>query len=225
MPIITTEIRSPSLGHSIEATISADSYEKNAATLSLDVPAGSPALIVTVSDDDDYFSDRAPTNVDVYLKPPENSEYKPQRIISAGGTVIFAIQKPESGRWTITVEYTPGASARVNASAYGEDFWKRLQGFSRKFACKSCRVFLKPAVEAAIVAVVLKTLPAVAVAATVGTTVQAVLGLSLIEELWKESVKILLGYADSPLDKLVHGVCKVARACVGDVSQTQTRPS
>jgi hypothetical protein len=62
-------------------------------------------------------------------------------------------------------------------------------------------------------------------AATVGTTVQAVLGLGLIEELWKESVKILLGYADSPLDKLVHGVCKVARACVADVSQTQTRPS
>ncbi len=29
------------------------------------------------------------------------------------------------------------------------------------------------------------------------------------------------GYADSPLDKLVHGICKVARACVGEVSQTQ----
>ncbi len=216
MPTFTTEVYDEALGHSFESTIEATSVEKGTVVLNVRVPAGSPYLVLTVSDVDPYFTDRGPSNVNVFVSPPENAEVQPAKIVTEGGTVIFFVKDPPEGTWQILAEYQPNASARLSVSAFGKRFWERLRTLPRAAACKSCKLFLKASVEVAIAAIVLHALPVGAVAATVGGTLQAWFGFRTLEITWEQILKILLGYADTPLDTMVHKICKLARVCVGE---------
>jgi hypothetical protein len=184
--------------------------------LKIKVPPDSPLLVLTVSDLDPYVVDRGPSQVHVSLRPPADVKIAPTQTVTEGGTVIYVIEHPPQGTWTVFAEYGPNSSAKVKVSAFGKRFWERLRTLRRGAGCKSCKVFLKAAVESTVLAIVLHTLPATAVAAAIGGTVQAWFGLKALEVAWEKILEILLGYADTPLDTMVHKICRFARACAAE---------
>jgi hypothetical protein len=216
MPIFTTEVYDEGLGHSFESTIESSNNEKGALELKIKVPRDSPLLLVTVSDLDPYVADRGPSHVRVFLKPPVGANSEPMQIVTEGGSVVYVVECPSQGTWTFYAEYEPNASASVKASAYGRGFWDRLRTLRRGAGCKSCKIFLKTAVEAAVMAIALHALPASAVAAAAGATLTAWLGRGFIEKAWEKVLEILYDYADTPLDTMVHKICKLARACAAE---------
>ncbi len=216
MPTFTTEVYDEGLGHSFESTIESSNNEKGALELKIKVPEGSPLLLVTVSDLDPYVADRGPSNVRVFLKPPSGANIEPRQIVTEGGTVIYAVERPSQGTWTFYAEYESNASASVKASAYGKGFWERLRTLRRGLGCKTCKIFLKTAVEAAVLGIVLHAVPGTVVAATLGTTLQGWFGLKFIEKAWDKVLEILYDYADNPLDTMVHKICQLARACAAE---------
>ena len=216
MPTFTTEVYDEALGHSFESTIESSNEEKGKLELKIRVPPDSPLLVLTVSDLDPYVADRGPSRIYVDLRPPADAKITPSQTVTEGGTIVYVIERPPQGTWTVFVEYGPNASAKLKASAFGERFWERLRMLRRGAACKSCKVFLKAAVETAILAFVLHTLPAAAVAGAIGGTLQAFCGRKTIEAGWEKILEILLGYADTPLDTMVHKICSLARACASE---------
>jgi|HubBroStandDraft_2_1064218.scaffolds.fasta_scaffold00281_8 hypothetical protein len=216
MPTFTTEVYDEALGHSFESTIESSNDENGTLELKIRVPPASPLLVLTVSDLDPYVLDRGPSQVSVSLSSPVDVKMSPTRIVTEGGTVMYVIEHPPQGTWTVFAKYGPNSSAKVKASAFGERFWERLRTLRRGAGCKSCKVFLKAAVESAIVTIVLHALPATVVAATIGGPLQAFFGLKALEGAWEKILEILLGYADTPLDTMVHKICRLARACAAE---------
>lgn len=216
MPTFTTEVYDETLGHSFESTIESSNNEKGALELKIKVPGDSPLLLVTVSGLDPYVVDRGPSQVRVFLEPPAGAKVEPTQIVTEGGTVIYVVESPPQGTWTVFAEYEPNSSANVRASAFGEGFWDRLRTLRRGAGCKSCKIFLKTAVEGAVLAIALHALPATAVAATAGATLTAWFGRRFIEKAWEKLLEILYDYADTPLDTMVHKICMLARACAAE---------
>jgi hypothetical protein len=216
MPTFTTEVYDQALGHSFESTIESSNDEKGILELKIKVPPDSPLLVLTASDLDPYVVDRGPSQVRVSLRPPAEVEMAPTQSVTEGGTVMYVIEHPRQGIWTVLAEYQPNSSAKVRVSAFGKRFWERLRTLRRGAGCKSCKVFLNAAVESAILAIVLHTLPATAVAATIGGTLQAWFGLKALEVAWEKILEILLGYANTPLETMVHKICRLARACAAE---------
>ncbi len=213
MPTFTTEVFDEQLGHSFESRIEGTNDEKGTQRLEVKVPHGSPLLMLTVSSLDPYNSKLGPSNVSVSIRPPANADVQPQQVVSEDGKIIYALENPPEGTWTVIVEYQPNASARLNVAAYGKRFWERLKELPRNAACKSCHVFLKVAVDAAITALVFHTLPVGAAVTVVESALRGLFGKGLIEALFDKVMEILLGYADNPLDRIVHRICALAGAC------------
>jgi hypothetical protein len=82
MPVFTTEVFDEGLGNSFESRIEGTNKEKGTQRLEVNVPEGSPLLVITVSDIDQrgamfripgkepFDPDRGPFNVNVSIRPP-----------------------------------------------------------------------------------------------------------------------------------------------------------
>jgi hypothetical protein len=133
--------------------------------------------------------------------------------VSKGRKIIFAIENPPPGKWIVFAEYQPNASARLNIAAFGKRFWQRLRKLPAGAACRSCHVFSKGTLDIAIAAVVVHSLPLGAAAAAVEAAIRGFYGKGLMQLTFEKIVEVLLGYADSLLESLVHRVCGLIGAC------------
>ncbi|MBZ5658851.1 MAG: hypothetical protein LAO08_00445 [Acidobacteriia bacterium] len=218
MPFIVTEFRDDGLGHAVEVVVAADRDSSVEYPFFVDVPEGATALVLAVSNDESPkgVSGPGPERVTVIVGPPDGVRVNQRMVYSSNGLGATVVLNPPAGRWRVMVVCPPRQRAMVNAAAYKPTFFQRLRGFGGRFACRSCTVFLKPLVVAAIVHLVVAALPAATVAAATAVLSPVFGGMFAIlipAEFVAKFVEILLGYADHPLDHLVTGGCRLIRAC------------
>jgi hypothetical protein len=202
----------------VDATVSADSRSAAEYGFEIDVPRGATALVVTISNDDspNLKSGAGTKGVTVRINSPDGESVDRNIVYASSGPGAIAVPNPQPGPWHVTVLCGRGKSARVNAAAYLPTFSERLRSLGRRFACRSCPVFLTPIVIWAVVHVIAALLPIATVAtvtASLGHVFGPCLGATIPPGAMPKFIEIILGYASHPLDNLVHRVCQLIHAC------------
>jgi hypothetical protein len=214
LALIRTEIFDEQLGHAVELLISAEPNSGGEFRIDLRVPKNSPALVLSVTDGEAPNAAQGPAAnaIEINVQPPPGAPPTGAVLNTQARVGVLVVPNPAEGTWRISGSFRPGASITINAAAYAPTFKERLKSLPRRFACKTCGVFLKPLVVTAIVGLVMHALPA-AIGASFAAAVAATLGLTIGQEFISQVIEILTGYADHPLDELVRRICQAIKAC------------
>jgi hypothetical protein len=212
MGVIRTEIRAEGVGHAVEAIISGDGERDGEFTIEVEVPEGSPALVVSATDDDSPRLSGGPVETRIGVLPPDGVKVNNEIIYTKDGVGIFVAERPAPGTWRVTVSHSPKASAHINVTAFAADFVGKLRKFGKRFGCRSCHVFIRPLVIAAIVSLVMQALPASAAAAILAA-VKGTLGLTIGVSAIEKMIEILSEYASRSIEFIVDATCRILGLC------------
>lgn len=212
MGVIRTEIRAEGVGHAIEAIISGDGERGGEFSIEVEVPEGSPALVLSATDDSTPRLSGGPVETRIGIQPPDGVKVDNEIIYTKDGVGIFVAERPAPGTWRIIVSHGPQASAHINVTAFAADFIGKLRKFGKRFGCRSCHVFIRPLVIAAIVSLVMQALPAGAAAAILAA-VHGTLGLTIGVHVLEKLVEILSEYASRSIEFLVDAICRILGLC------------
>src|SRR5947208_10659560 len=112
--IVRTSI--PNIAEALEISIS-DQEDSGSFTETLQVPAESAALAITITAAGPAGHTHAARNVSVVVTDPEGRDVTRGTARLEDGRITIFREKPERGEWKIEVKYESSVSAAINASA------------------------------------------------------------------------------------------------------------